>query len=269
MRFHWQNLNERDQTTGRRNKLGLEGRAWLGKWRFSWDIPTHFWALELSFNGGDSDDEIQLFVGCGLFAFWLSRERLPIPIGEWHEPMPPHVSARWFWRKPRECGVTIHGGAVRLRLWGNPEEWKRADPWWARGLSWYPVDTLLGRRNHEHRILEEWKEVLVPMPEGCYKTQMRREEREWKRPRWPWWPSRVLQEYVEIQIEGGIPFEGKGENSWDCGEDGLWGCSSSGASYEKAIGHVVESVLTSRKRHGGSWVHRGLEPTVVTREREK
>ena len=59
------------------------------------------------------------------------------------------------------------------------------------------------------------------------------------------------------------PFEGKGENGWDCGEDGLYGCGSNGASIEHAIGTTVEKVLDTRRRRGGRHQHRELEPVIA------
>ena len=44
---------------------------------------------------------------------------------------------------------------------------------------------------------------------------------------------------LELNIPTGIPHEGKGTASWNCGEDGLFGCGCSGDSIEKAIGHTV------------------------------
>lgn len=250
MRFHWQNLNDKHPVSGRRKKQ-LHGRAWWRKWRLEWVLPSwRSWGVSLSVNGGDSSDEVMVHLGCGLFSFYLSRSGLPINwFGEWKQSYRPGWD-NWFCREEREFHLTAHNGHIWLTVWGRAIEHRSADPWWIRGVSFSPVDFLLGSRKHEHRLLGPQREVLIPMPEGCYLALMRPEERRWWRPRWPWWPCRILNEYIDIQIEGGVPFMGKGENSWDCGEDGLWGTSSRGFSYEKAVGKVVESVLENRRKYG-------------------
>jgi hypothetical protein len=60
--------------------------------------------------------------------------------------------------------------------------------------------------------------------------------------------------YCDVEIPGGIPFNGKGENSWDCGTDGLFGSSFPidvlEGSVSKCIGKVVENVMDSRFKYG-------------------
>jgi hypothetical protein len=268
MRFHWQNLKERDRSITRRRTEWLAGRCWWGPWRLEWHIPA--WkscAIELDFNDGDSSDEIQIHIGLWLFAFWLSCEGLPIPVGHW-------FTATWdkqdptrtvFSRDGRRMGLSFYGGRLRLDFWARTMEWRSSDPWWIKGVRLDFADLLLGQRKHEHEILSDWKSVVIPMPEGCYESRMREERRTWRRTRWPWWPFKIVQEYLEIDIPGGIPHEGKGENSYDCDEDGLWGCSSSSWSVEKAVGHVVEVCLKDRKNYGGSFIHRGRGPVMAAK----
>ena len=88
--------------------------------------------------------------------------------------------------------------------------------------------------------------VVIPMPEGVYHGTAKIERRTWKRPLWFAF-SRVS---TTIDCPRGIPFAGKGENSWDCGDDGLFGWGAEGPSIEKAIARGVESVLESRRRYG-------------------
>lgn len=245
------------------------GRVWLGRRiHAEWHLLSRHFGVSFSANGGDDDATATLFVGCGLFAFWLGCSGLPVGRSEWRPfgTTTPDGRTGYTHREKQEFALLVHDWAVWLTVWGGTMEWRSRDPWWKRGVCWHFVDTLLGERRHTHTILEEqWRTVLVPMPEGCYETLMRPEVRTWTRPRWPFWPLNIRQEYIEIRIEKGIPFEGKGENSWDCGEDGLFGTSSTSHSYERAIASVVESVLKSRKRYGGSWQHRNAAPVVVSR----
>lgn len=60
----------------------------------------------------------------------------------------------------------------------------------------------------------------------------------------------------EIDMEQGIPFPGKGENSWDQDDDAIFGFG--GATIETAIEHIVADTLRARARHGGpNWRPQG------------
>lgn len=61
------------------------------------------------------------------------------------------------------------------------------------------------------------------------------------------WFKRTGQE-VTLNIPKGIPFAGKGENSWDCGDDGLFGIG--GDSIDDAIRRAQEAVTERRRRYG-------------------
>ena len=241
MRFHWQNLNEPNRE-GKRSHW-LNGRAWLGGWCLQWVLPSWAPSFALAFKMPERRVVGGHLCGGPLGLYLSNRDEEAGGIRR--------ISLYW------------HEGTLRFTPWAREMEWRATDPWWVKGLSFTLMDFLLGRMEHEHVVHEEWTETVIPMPEGSYPAKIRREERTWKRPRWPWKPFTKVSKYVEIELPGGVPFEGKGENSWDCGEDGLWGCSSTGWSYEAAVAHVVESVLKSRKRYGGSWIHRERQPVMA------
>ena len=94
----------------------------------------------------------------------------------------------------------------------------------------------------------------IPLPEGVYTGTYTTERMTRRYVRWPGKAIDLVRgpmqwTSVNLSIEGGIPVEGKGENSYDCGMDGLLGCS--GRTVEDAIGNAVRSVLRDRKRYGG------------------
>lgn len=112
------------------------------------------------------------------------------------------------------------------------------------------VNRVLGRR-----VLTEtfgdWEPLTIPMPDRDYTARIRFERREWKRPRWP----RVLvREGWEIDFspsEGTDhppAFAGKGENSWDCDDDGFYGVGVS--SRETAADEYRARVMEQRARYG-------------------
>lgn len=186
------------------------------------------WGLGLTARGSHERKRATLHIHLIYVAAWLS-----IP---------------WPWRDlggdVRKWGIEIHHRALWWS-WGEPENsWSRSDPWWRR-FSFYPVDFLLGKMRCDV-VTGERREALVPMPEGSYPCVLTKKTRTWSRARRPFW-SRSRVEW-DIQIDGGIPFMGKGEDSWNCGPDGLWG--TGGSSPENAIANAVESVLRSRGRHG-------------------
>lgn len=257
MRFHWQDLNDADPAGKKR--YWWNGRCWWGPWRLEWVLPRGGFRFELAVNEGDDQREWQISIGFPfLFALYLSvRTPWQFPVGHWFE----YQGQRTFLNEARHFSVYWHEKALWWTLWADPMGgWSRDSPYWSVTHSLHFDDLVLGKRKHKHVILSDWSDRLIPMPEGCYPARMRLEKRTWTRPRWPWKPFRIEQVYIQIELPGGVPFEGKGENSYDCGEDGLWGCSSSGTSYEKAISHVVESVLESRRRYGFNETNR---PTLM------
>jgi hypothetical protein len=56
---------------------------------------------------------------------------------------------------------------------------------------------------------------------------------------------------AEVEPRTPIPYQGKGENSWDCGEDGLHSMMGPAQNLEEAIAATVRSVLGSRRKYDG------------------
>lgn len=146
-----------------------------------------------------------------------------------------------------ELGIKIHNGCIWFAIFSNPIESNSTDPWYRKQHCFNPVDFLLGRQRCSEEIIGT-EEVEIPMPERTYNGVAKLEVRTWKRPRWPW---PIVRRSVWIDVEGGIPFPGKGENSWDCGMDGIFGTGHEGHNVEEAIGHYVGAVLKNRRRYGG------------------
>jgi hypothetical protein len=179
-----------------------------------------------------------------LAALWVTFDGF----GLWH-PQRKCIASwepeqREFWiPDDRECDLSISGWTLRFTPWGRSMEWNSRDPWWIRGLKFDIQRFVLGRRVY---VAEELALVPchVPMPEGFYPAvaKVQRVTRGFTR-----WFKHTGQE-VTLDIPKGIPYAGKGENSWDCGDDGLFGIG--GDSIEDAIRRARESALESRRRHG-------------------
>ena len=148
--------------------------------------------------------------------------------------------------RARRFGLSWHSGG----LWGhwNDNEWgdwSRGQPWWQ---SWHfdPADFFLGQQWYSKETVAT-ADVAIPLPEGAYPAVATTERCTWKRPRWPFPTVRTS---VTIDCTRGIPIPGKGENSWDCDDDALFGWGST--TVAEAIGHGVAIVLRDRERYGGS-----------------
>lgn len=158
----------------------------------------------------------------------------------------------------REFQVRFHDGAIWIsHPWVRKMEWRSSDPWWKKTIRLPVEDWILGSARCERTEGEPFH-VYVPMPEGSYLATARHETFVWRR---RFYVPERRRESVTLDIPGGIPHAGKGENGWDCGDDGLWGIS--GETTEKAIGNAVASVLKSRQRYGHDSSGAGIEPLVV------
>lgn len=136
-------------------------------------------------------------------------------------------------------------------------EVRSSDPWWKKAICLHVVDWLIGRARYED-VKELPFEAIVPMPEGSYKAIATPSRATWRR-RW-YWPDRV-RDSVWLEIPGGIPHSGKGENSWDCGDDGLYGIG--GDTIEDAIANAVRTSLRNRRRYGNDSKGTGAKPLRV------
>lgn len=247
MKFHYrhQNLDERpgDGSFRPTGFLWKHGRAWLavGNWlrmRWSWNLWGSFCALQVSCS---SEDGLALFVALPPVAFWFSVDLAPL--------------RRWYARHDwKHIGVRVFDGALWVDLWSDDSCWSPYRPFWhphRRRFSIRPLDILLGRVKHatEREIATE--PIVVCMPEADYRGTVRLEVETWRRPRWPWWPSAVRIVRARIDMQDPIPFPGKGENSWDCGEDATSGLTCKASSVPEAIAAMTETVLSSRRRNGG------------------
>lgn len=238
--WHAQNLNEK---VGRNGSMLRNGRAWFrwgDKYRFhtEWIFLKFNFALSLQFE--DDEEDILLHFALPLFSIYLG----------FGSPLLQKISRRFH---DKEISLSIHDWAIWLKIFGDKWNWSKRDPWWQRGINFNIIDFIFGRTKYEKRTIKNYDNLVVPMPEGSYPIKsLEIHEDTWKRSRWPFPWHRCIR--VSIDMDKGIPFPGKGENSWDCGEDASHGltCLCESGTPEEAIGKMVESVLNNRRRYGGS-----------------
>lgn len=110
-------------------------------------------------------------------------------------------------------------------------------------------DRLLGKRAYSVTEVKRTRSV-VPLPEGGVSCEIVWEEATWKRPRWPRTLT-VLRADVTPDRPVGTP--GKGENSWDCGDDATHSICGpvKGTTEREAVMMLTSSVLRDRERYGG------------------
>lgn len=192
---------------------------------------------------GTDDEGWNLSVRIPPLALYVSFEGF----GLWR-PMVKHVftwdNNREVWLPDRrESDFYVSDWRVQFTPWGRWGEWRACDPWWIRGVSIDIKKLILGRITYEAEALA-LVPCHVPMPEGNYSAVAKVQRVTRGRTRW----FKRTGKVVTLDIPKGIPHAGKGENSWDCGDDGLFGIS--GDSVDDAIRRAQESVTESRRRHG-------------------
>ena len=228
-------------------------RFWLhsskGRGTFRVQACWRSWLCGASFGYDDGDGHV-----------WHWSVRLPpvglyvsVPAPKWARlrqppegsPRSPHGNP---WSASRHISFSIHDWALWWDLWRDPMAgWSREVPKWRHG-SFHPIDTVFGRTKCETTTLET-RNVVVPMPEKSYPATAELVEYAWKRPRW--FTTKRMKR-VQIEIPGGIPHAGKGENSWDCGDDATFGITTGAcASIPEGIGILVGSCLRTRVKYGG------------------
>ncbi|HMJ16608.1 MAG TPA: hypothetical protein VK524_34575 [Polyangiaceae bacterium] len=149
----------------------------------------------------------------------------------------------------RELSLAIHDNALWWRIWTDSGCWSRARPAWRDGC-WHPLGHY--KLRGEFEVLEQ-REVLVPMPERSYRGTAKVLRSRWGFEKLPHAFDKVLT-HASVDMHEGeqIPHPGKGENSYDCGEDATFGTHGPGRTVEDGVGSLVASVLRSRYRHGGA-----------------
>lgn len=224
-RWHWQRL-------GRGS-----GRAWWGRWRVEWDWFSRHCTTGISTK--DMEPGITLELGFFfLVQLWITCE------ASW---------AQWIGRKAgdHEYGISLFRPDWSLTLSYGCDQFRNS-----RGgyKFWLLPDVIFGKPVYTKRSLGPAQIVKIPLPEGVYPAALELTECQWQRPRWPI-PTVVRRAEIEIP-KGGLPVPGKGENSWDQGDDAIFSSTFPADTVAGAIGHIVTDVLETRERYS----HLGWRP---------
>jgi len=264
MKFRWQNLNERPRARADRfspapTGLPIHGRCWLGpdddddddddgpgyptSLRLEWHVLSTRCALALEVDPHD-EDHLKLHFGLPPVDLYLSLTDRRL--GKLLERIVKQPSDMGNNYSGRELSLRIHDWSLWWKLWVDTSGWTHERPKWRDGNVNFP-DTLLGKFKHSERLLER-RDIEIRMPEGVYKGVCEMKEGTWKRPRWPF-PVHVVRAHIDMTQP--IPIPGKGENSWDCGEDATHGSTFPARNVADAIGKLTGDILNTRERRAG------------------
>lgn len=253
-----QNLKNDDRT---RCLFYQRGTWWLrrrtddtaiGSVHWSLLIPSRRVGASLQLDA-NADDPITAHIGIGLFSLGLGLDSRTL-----HRLVRRVLPKRHYrYETPRgllegdttighEIRIAFHDRAVWWNLWTPSMEWSSKTPRWRHG-SWHPIETLLGKATASEREIQRATPVTIAMPEGAYTGTVRLFESIWTRPRWPW-PTRIRR--AEVDVPNPPLFAGKGENSWDQDDDGIYSMTTPAATVQEAIDAYRRSVLRNRERYG-------------------
>lgn len=273
MHFWFQNLNKEHRKKRLFYFRGSVGRAWDKVW-FKYELSSGP-ALRLQYDHGDGGDaESQLSLGLLFFTLYLTFF-LPKRF-YFHEK---HVAT---WDNNREFttvdartyGFYLYDWAIVWRFHAKPDESNSKDPWWMHQYI-HLDDIFLGRRDRCDDALTKAENVEFWL--GDKKFVMNKIT--WTR--WRFFRRHIPYSLyhrtiinVNMEIKDPPVHQGKGENSWDCGDDGTYGISrpweyelpnwsNRDAMARKAIEVYVEHVARDVKRYGTSKSERGVSKDEI------
>ncbi len=282
----WEQSRDR-KVWGHSQKLGDQkgwslwryGRAWWHIYETQLHAEWHFFgktstAIGFSFAGEEMDFGIHVALD-RLFSIYLSIDHTPIlhklfrPIQSWHGY---ETAIKFF-----DHSVWVHFaynelfGARSIKKWFLPKWvslWKSIGSHNDPGVGFYfSIDyfnVLLGSMQHEKVYL--WENPItaeIPIePDNSlgfhYTGTFMAERHTWWRKRFPMFKD--VHHYVDIRVEKPPMHTGKGENSYDLDDDGIFGMGAHAKTIEEAIAAYQEAVKRDRKRYGmGSDVYNALE----------
>lgn len=233
-------------------KGGIHGRARVAvandvEASVEYHLPGTSWGVRL--HARKDEDPIGWMVGFGLATIYGSFDGAGFRRAAKYVAdvlFPGDMGSKW---SGRDFGVRFFDGAVWWNFGSDDYGWTGQRPKWKDG-SWRPLG--FNMRTSDPVVVET-REVLIPMPERSYRGTATVTEAYWgyaKLPR----RFHEKRRSVEIEMHPGeqVGVPGKGENSWDCGDDAIFSRSGPSESIEDAIGGFVASALRTRRKYGWS-----------------
>lgn len=239
--MRYQNLND--------EKMFLEhGRCWLGNFCFEWVIPSRLFGIKVGL--GNYDHALSFSLELGILSLYVSYDDYKLE--SWVRDKVKRKDQKYG--NGRIIGLSFHDGAMWVDLWIDPMEGRSNDPWWW-SFSFNPVNLIFGKEDVSFETLEE-NDIEIPMPEKSYKAKAILSMVKVARKRW--FPKYFKR--VEIDIEEGIPHEGKGTMPYNCGTDYTYSFTTPARTIADGVGKLVGSVLNDRVKNGGwkDWSYKSV-----------
>jgi hypothetical protein len=172
----------------------------------------------------------------------------------------------------KEISIQFHNSALWWCFWKDDDYSFHKS--WRKGVFNFN-DFFKGKHDCIWNELER-KQFVLPFFEGNYNVEVVRKQRvdTWQR----WFTKKSISfEVLAGYYENGtfkakpIPVEGKGENSWDCDEDGTYSMSFAGQPYNKqnkncydAALYFWNSMMQSRERYGhAKWTPKSFDKRTL------
>lgn len=263
------------------NEGATEGRLFHHRWfwktkkkDYNLEISTGL-SLRLEFQrgeAGDCDQSCQLTIGLVFFTIYFT---FPVP-KSWL--LQKKCTATWdnnrefYLTDGRLYGFYFYNWAFVWHWHARVHESRSSDPWW---MSQYIHldEKLLGRKECVLTDLNEVSDIYFKLGEKEFKiNSIKWTRRKIFRTFIPFALWHRTLYFVEIKIDKPPMRSGKGENSWDCGDDGIFGMSAlwKGAVptwrnakeiAQEATKMYVDSVLRDARKYGGSSGQDGIKAT--------
>ena len=205
---------------------------------FGIEIGTKFRAIGIGFDiGGYEGDDIILAIhlGIGIYLSYSSRAVYKLT-----KAISNLVGKKYARPYNTSIDLNFEYWALSIKLFADHVG---DDALWSYYLN--IPRALKGNSKVTRTIIKQYT-IDIVMPEKRYPATYRIEEMLFKYPRWP---SRK-RTIIDFEIPEGIPHEGKGENSYDCGMDYTYGSSRTyKGSLRGAADELAISILKERQRH--------------------
>jgi hypothetical protein len=214
---------------------------------FYWNNYRNYISFELGYLpmcqiGIDFGEDITFSIGC-FIQFYVSLNIVKLNHWLYKHKIYDRALKFYFWFGGNDGTITKSRFAISVNLMSDDTGWKKGGWRWYMNIS----DKLKGKFTVSKKIIEI-KDILIPMPEKSYKARAVLADWTWHFPRW--FPKTIKR--CEIEIPEGLPHAGKGENSWDCGDDATFGLTTGKVrSISQAVGELVGMTLETRVKNGG------------------
>lgn len=138
--------------------------------------------------------------------------------------------------------------SISWNIWNDDDSWSSSDPKWKHyWINFHPI--FFGKHKCEFKPIETKTCKIEILENEIYEVKITKKLRI---DSWPRLPSKKSFCYEASSV--GIQVPGKGENSWDCGEDARSSMSFPDRGYktlQDAAEFYKKSIVKDRERYGG------------------